>query len=142
MGGYRIDDDGGCFLAALRAVRTFGGVLEHPAESRAFAKFGIPEPTSRGGWQQTIDMDWITEVDQAAYGHRARKRTWLVYCGSALPPALRWETARGTHQIGNFDQKLPILPTKERSATPLAFRDALLEAARMSDKSVSEKTER
>src|SRR5947207_11553581 len=29
--GKRIGDDGGTFAAALKAVRTFGGVLEHPA---------------------------------------------------------------------------------------------------------------
>jgi len=84
----------------------------------------------RGCWQQTIDGDCTTEVDQAAYGHRARKRTWLIYHGSATPPALDWATTKGTHQIGNFDQKLPALPKAELSATPEPFRDLLISIAR------------
>src|SRR5947208_16581661 len=36
--------DGGCFAAALEAVRTFGGVLEHPAYSAAWDAHGLPEP--------------------------------------------------------------------------------------------------
>ncbi len=127
--GWRINDDDGCFAAALAAVRRFGGVLEHPAESRAFKFHRIPEPTSRG-WQRTIEGDWITEVDQAAYGHRARKRTWLLYCGEAMPPSLDWREVAGTHQIGLFDQVRPQLPTDERAATPLAFRNLLLSIAK------------
>lgn len=127
--GYKINDDGGCFVAALSAVRRFGGVLEHPAESRAFRLHGLPEPLG-GGWQQTIDGDWVTEVNQAAYGHRARKRTWLLYSGHAAPPPLDWRKAKGTHQIGLFDQKLPQLPKAERAATPIPFRDILLSIAR------------
>jgi hypothetical protein len=127
--GYRINEDGGCFASALAAVRRWGGVLEHPAETRAFRFHGIPEPTSRG-WQLTLAGDWVCEVDQAAYGHRARKRTWLIYSGSALPPEIDWRPAKGSHQIGNFDQKLPQLPVAERAATPIPFRDLLLGMAR------------
>lgn len=131
---YTINEDGGCFKSALASVRRFGGVLEHPAESRAFKFHKIPEPTTRG-WQFTIDGDWVTEVDQAAYGHRARKRTWLLYHGDYVPPVLDWREATGTHQIGLFDQKRPQLPDAERSATPVAFRDALLWLARTSKSS-------
>lgn len=46
--GFRINDDDGCFAAALNAVRRFGGVLEHPAETRAFKHYGISEPICRG----------------------------------------------------------------------------------------------
>lgn len=126
--GYRINEDGGCFVAALGAVRKWGGVLEHPAETRAFKFHNIPEP-SRGGWQLTIAGDWIAEVDQASYGHRARKRTWLLYRGDALPPQLDWSITRGSHQIGLFDQKLPQLPKEERTATPQPFRDLLISMA-------------
>ena len=129
--GFTINEDGGCFASALAAIRKWGGVLEHPAESRAFRFHGVPEP-SRGHWQRTIDGDWTTEVDQAAYGHRARKRTWLVYSGATPPPSLNWTLTRGTHQIGLFDRKLPVMGKSEALATPPAFRDALLNMARSS----------
>lgn len=127
--GWIINEDGGCFASALRSVRQWGGVLEHPAETRAFKLHGLPEP-SRGGWQKTIEGDWVCEVDQATYGHRARKRTWLLYHGEALPPQLNWSATKGSHQIGLFDQKLPQLPKDERAATPTEFRDLLLSIAR------------
>jgi len=123
--GYAINKDGGCFAAALEAVRKYGGVLEHPAESRAFKFYGIPEPVS-DSWQFTIDGDWVTEIWQSSYGHRARKRTWLLYHGATMPPLLDWRRVAGTHQIGLFDQKLPQLPKRERAATPQPFRDLLI----------------
>jgi hypothetical protein len=132
--GFKINEDGGCFAAALFSVRRWGGVLEHPAESRAFKWHKVPEP-SRGGWQRTIDGDWVAEVDQAAYGHRARKRTWLIYCGDIAPPELDWSITAGTHQVGICDQRgmsrnKPSLSSKEASATPHAFRDILINMAR------------
>jgi hypothetical protein len=132
--GFKINEDGGCFASAIEAVRRWGGVLEHPAESRAFRFHGIPEP-SRGGWQRTLYGDWISEVDQAAYGHKARKRTWLLY-GGLVPPELDWRRVKGTHQIGLFDQRLPQLPEAERAATPTAFRDMLISIARTAQPSL------
>jgi hypothetical protein len=126
--GFKINDDEGCFAFALGAVRKWGGVLEHPAESRAFKFHGIPEPSR--GWQQTIDGDWTVEVDQAAYGHRARKRTWLLYSGDSPPPCIDLRKARGSHQIGLFDRKLPVMAKQEALETPLGFRDLLLSIAR------------
>lgn len=126
--GFRINEDGGCFASALASVRRWGGVLEHPAESRAFRFHNVPEPPRT--WQCTIDGDWVCEVDQAAYGHRARKRTWLLYHGTTLPPALDWKPTAGSHQIGLFDQLKPQLPKAETAATPEPFRDLLLSIAR------------
>jgi hypothetical protein len=127
--GWKIDDDDGCFASALASVRAWGGVLEHPAESRAFKFHGIPEPVA-GNWQRTIDGDWVTEIWQSAYGHRARKKTWLLYHGDRAPDALVWARVPGAFQIGHFDRKRPVLPAAETSATPAAFRDLLLSIAR------------
>ena len=97
-----------------------GGVLEHPAKTRAWAAYGLEKPTGIG-WQR-------------AYGHRANKATWLYYRGRRKPPELRWERPIGTHQIGFHDQRgpeknKPTLGKREANATPLAFRDELLRLA-------------
>lgn len=125
--GYVMGEDDGCFESALESVRRWGGVLEHPAESIAFATFGIPRP--RGGWNLTMEGDWITEVRQSSYGHRATKKTWLLYHGENAPRAIDWRRTRGTHQIGGFDVTLPQLPRNERAASPIAFRDMLIAIA-------------
>lgn len=129
---YPGGSDGGCFAAALAAVRRCDGVLEHPAFSHAWAHFDLPRP-SLGQWSLVADGygEWVTEVWQSAYGHKARKRTWLFYCGEA-PPPLDWSRSPGTHQVGWFDRIKPTLSKKEASATPPAFRDALIGLARHS----------
>jgi hypothetical protein len=82
-------DDGGCFAAALAAVRKFGGVLEHPEGSHAWAHFGINKPPRNGGWIIADDYGWTCCVEQGQYGHYARKPTWLYAVGVKLPE-LRW----------------------------------------------------
>lgn len=128
-------NDGGCFAAALDAVRTYGGVLEHPAFSDAWKAYKLPRPP-KSGWAR-VGSDWVCEVWQSAYGHPARKRTWLLYCGDVDPPELRWDRLDGTHQIGFHDQRgkdrnKPTISGKKASATPIEFRDALLAMARAS----------
>lgn len=130
----RPGNDFGCFKAALRAVQTFGGVLEHPAKSRAFDFHGLSRP--RGlGWQPCRTGGWVCEVWQSAYGHRANKATWLYCFGTERPPELRWERPIGSHQVGFHDQRgkdrnKPTLPRREAAATPPAFRDLLIGIAR------------
>ena len=87
-------DDGGCFLAALLAVRKFGGVLEHPRGSRAWARFGLPKPSPTGGWTgPDLCGGYSCCVEQGHYGHAARKATWLYYVGPP-PPELRWGSSQ------------------------------------------------
>jgi hypothetical protein len=134
MHGYMIGDDGGCFKAALNAVRRFGGVLEHPAHSLAWRRFALPRP-GRHGWTTALEDPGMTcEVDQAAYGHPARKRTWLYGVGVA-PLRLRWHTPAASRMVSSFGHNRRV-PETERvrprlaSATPPAFRDELLALAR------------
>lgn len=128
----RPGNDGGCFKAALASVRKFGGVLEHPAFSDAWKAFDLPRP-ELGRWIFK-DGDWVTEVWQSTYGHKARKRTWLLYCGLYAPPPLRWNMAEASHQIGFHDQRgkaanKPTISGKAASATPAEFRDLLISIA-------------
>jgi hypothetical protein len=126
----RPGNDGGCFASALASVRKYGGVLEHPAFSNAWDRFGLlrPHPTIRG-WTGGFG-EWSCEVWQSAYGHKARKRTWLFYVGRDFPPQLRWLRKAGTHQCGWFDRIKPTLGKSEASRTPDAFAAALCEIAR------------
>ena len=124
----RPGNDGGCFEAALYVVRRWGGVLEHPAGSKAWKAHGLYAPVP-GQWISDAP-GWVAEVWQSAYGHQARKRTWLYYVGYNAPPELDWRRPAGTHQVGWFDRIKPTLSKKAASATPPAFRDILLSIAR------------
>ncbi len=127
----RPGNDQGCFASALDSLIAFGGVLEHPAGSTAFDEYQIPKPRVEG-WCRVADNLWVCEVWQVAYGHKARKRTWLAYCGKRPPFELNWERREGTHQIGWFDRKKKTLGKKEASRTPQAFADDLVKLARWS----------
>lgn len=138
--------DGGCFAAALRAVRRCGGVLEHPADSHAWPAFGLLAPPRSGGW---ISADWMTGhsgwtccIEQGAYGHRARKATWLYAVGVELP-SLKWGAADGDFlpfedSFHSAEERRRAVKTgicqrlshHERAATPVEFRDLLLSIAR------------
>jgi hypothetical protein len=138
----RPGNDGGCFAHALWAVRTFGGVLEHPAGSNAWEAYGLKRPdmvvegkkkAPAPYWTRTDD-GWTCEVWQSAYGHKARKRTWLYYCGDQPPEDPKWERNPGTHQCGWFDRIKPTLSKRESSATPQAFADYLVALAKRAAK--------
>lgn len=135
--GHKRGEDDGCFAAALAAVRRWGGVLEHPAYSDAWRAHDLNGPPTGGGW---VNADWrggwTCYVEQGRYGHVARKATWLFASGCELP-SLRWgaghEGAALVSWCGNRVQSGEVRPRvgkKAASATPTAFRDALLAMAR------------
>jgi hypothetical protein len=142
-----LGDDGGCFAAALAAVRAFGGVLEHPEASRAWELFGLGRPPKRGGWVAADDRGgWTCCVEQGHYGHRARKATWLYASGIRLP-SLRWGASSGERLEDGFHsteerraaRAAGIAPVKrlsqaERINTPIEFRDVLIAMARSARK--------
>ena len=134
--GHRVGDDGGCFAAALEAVRRWGGVLEHPAVTLAWSAFGLSKP-DYGSWQRSLDGGWVTCVEQRNYGHRARKATWLYCIGEPL--SLRWERPLTPEVWISSDRPRAVLAErgiaqlgkKEARATPLEFRDVLLSIAKI-----------
>jgi hypothetical protein len=130
--GSPIGADGGTFAAALASVRRWGGVLEHPAYSIAWERYGLPRPT-RGGWTGTFDdPGMVTELDQAAYGHEARKRTWL-YAVGVDPVDMDWRRVKGTAVVGagvNSGECVGRRMTGNTLTTPTLFRDVLLDLAR------------
>ncbi len=139
----QIGDDGGCFETALNAVRRFGGVLEHPAESLAWAWFDLPVPRSTGGWTCSFFDDGVSSyVEQGRYGQPMRKATWLYAYGVDLP-ILRWgrriDSEAGAFKWGSKLYKPASNHNRPRvdsqhSDTPPAFRDVLLAMARSAQK--------
>jgi hypothetical protein len=141
---FKLGDDGGCFASALASVRHWGGVLEHPADSRTWSAFNLNAPPREGGWI-AADMSggWTCYVEQGFYGHPSRKPTWLYAHGVDLP-ALHW--GRGNQRLPEWmierygyekARRIGVVAmiggkdkTKIRNATPPQFRDLLLSIAR------------
>lgn len=141
-GRFQKGDDGGCFSAALEAVRRWGGVLEHPADSSAWLAHGLIGPPRSGGWVTAGDwLGWTCCVEQGHYGHPSRKPTWLYVVGCDLP-SLPWGrsgagarldlSARTTEERRRLVRSgvVPLLCARKRSATPGAFASLLLSIAR------------
>lgn len=91
--GLKRGDDGGCFKAALHAIRTYGGVLEHPAYSDAWRAFHLPRPTVREGWTLDLDGGASCYVEQGRFGLPVKKATWL-YAYRVELPELPWGWTR------------------------------------------------
>jgi len=137
-GTEKLGDDGGCFGQALYAVRTFGGVIEHPAGSQAWKWHGLASP-GLIGWTRADGYEgWTCRVEQGSYGHKARKPTWLYSVGCELPE-LRWgdcgirvDPARYGGDVAKASRvgSCALLSRKQRRATPSEFRDLLIGIAR------------
>ena len=136
-------DDGGCFAAALAAVRKWGGVLEHPWGSHAWTHHWLNKPKRAGGWI-AADMvgGWTCCVEQGQYGHYARKPTLLYAVGCELPE-MRWahstwepdpevvkriglQAAKRRGEVGAMGGGTNSAP---RIHTPEPFRDLLIRMA-------------
>jgi hypothetical protein len=145
---HRVGEDGGCFASALESVRRWGGVLEHPAYSKAWPVHDLNAPTPGGGW---VAADWFggwtCYIEQGRYGHPARKATWL-YARNVELPALKWGrdpkwdgssvggmwkgAAAQVSWCKNHSSRVddrPRIGKREASATPAEFRDVLLAMA-------------
>ena len=144
----RKGDDSGCFKSALFDVRRFGGVLEHPEHSHAWAHFGLTKPPRQGGWVEADKHGgWACRVEQGQYGHFCPKPTWLYTAGVDPLPELRW----GVNPVKDSDfpawaverhgiqycRKAGLMAFKgggkdssPRIATPPEFRNLLIDMAR------------
>lgn len=140
---YRLGEDGGRFAAALTAVRNYGGILEHPAHSKAWGYFGLTKPKAGAGWVQADEFGgWTCQVEQGHYGHMSRKATWL-YAARVDLPELDWSNGeQRIHPVAlerygyEKARKIGMMAmiggkdkTRIRNATPEPFRDVLLAMA-------------
>lgn len=68
-------------LLAVDIVRKYGGVLEQPRSSKLWTTTKLPSP--KWGLASIGDETggFSIEVEQVAWGHVARKRTWLYLVG-------------------------------------------------------------
>lgn len=137
-------DDGGCFAAALAAVRKWGGVLEHPWGSHAWPHFGLNIPPRSGGWiRADFEGGWTCCVEQGRYGHYARKPT-LLYLFGADPEPLEWGYGyaqldpavvarmglKRAKRLGEVGARGGGQNSTPRIHTPVPFRDLLIHLAR------------
>jgi hypothetical protein len=126
-----------CALAAVYDVRRYGGVLEHPADSRLWEHEGLPlpgaPPDEYGG--RTI------VVCQVEWGHVARKRTWLYLVGvpddALRPPPFpgreptHWISGRrGQAHTTPVPAGIRVASAEQRRRTPPAFAEYLVALAR------------
>lgn len=137
-------DDGGCFAHALWAVRTFGGVIEHPWGSHAWAHFGLNKPPREGGWVMAdFEGGWTCCVEQGRYGHYARKPTLLLVYHVDLPE-LDWGIGESrldpvvvermglkrAKRLGEVGARGGGKDSAPRIGTPAPFRNLLISMAR------------
>lgn len=146
---FKMGDDNGCFASALESVRRFGGVLEHPADSHAWAAFGLAKPPRSGGWVRADEYGYTCYVEQGNYGHISRKATWLYAVGTELPE-LKWGSSgqrihpvalerygyEKARRIGMMAMVGGKDKTRIRNATPPEFRDLLIQIAKSAAQSL------
>lgn len=128
-------------ITAVGWVQEYGGVLEHPKGSALWPACGLPVGTavdSYGGYSLCVDQAW--------WGHEARKATMLYIVGcpqSQLPgmpirfDAIQKVVSTSTKKGGS----LPEVSKKNRSATPVLFAEWLVTVAEQCqiNKSVNQK---
>lgn len=133
-------DDNGCFASALFSVRSFGGVIEHPAHTHAWNWFGLPKPPKLG-WSYPDGFGGRSIfVYQGNYGHRASKQTWLYAKGINFDVIINqdkcsgvridpgYHTAEEAKSARSSIDYSPIdrLSASERISTPIEFRNLLI----------------
>jgi hypothetical protein len=113
-------------LHAVAQVRKFGGVLEQPAKSGLWQAANIPASGKADA------HGFSFEAPQFWWGHRARKNTWFYIVGCRPRDMPRMPLAMGS---GGFvvsrckGKRNPLISRRERSATPPAMADWLIELA-------------
>lgn len=117
-----------CALVAVEQVRRWGGVLEHPQASLLWRECNLPLP---GGLPDAYG-GWAVEVDQCAWGHLARKTTWLYVVGTGPSSVAVLRGGVPTHCMNSRkrDTALLELSAAGRRRTPPAFAEFLVAIAR------------
>jgi hypothetical protein len=123
-------------VRAVKLIRRWGGVLEHPVRSKLWAFLGLPRatvPDKYGGWTLTVSQKW--------WGHRAEKQTnlYIVGCAPADIPAIPFVMGEASHICAGGaaataeeakrrrqcppERRRPSITHAERERTPIAFAE-------------------
>jgi hypothetical protein len=129
---------------AVEQVRTWGGVLEHPAHSLLFRHCSMPEPGELpDGFGVTL------AVDQCDFGHVARKSSWIYMVRVdtkriALPvpsEPTHWCSGSRRAPRGPVPPGIKVCSVRQRRRTPPAFAEWLIALARtVSPKNIENKS--
>lgn len=136
----RRDQDAACGPVAVEQVRRWGGVLEQPARSKLWEHCSIPTPPNAD------TVGFAIEVEQVAWGHPARKKTWLYIVG--VDRSLVSPRAGGvpTHWVsggrslsrkgsgGVVPAGIKVCSAQQRRRTPIAFAQWLVSLARLAQR--------
>jgi hypothetical protein len=128
-----------CAPWAVEAVRRFGGVLEHPRGSDFWTAARLPAPGAPADAYGGFALD----VEQVAWGHVARKPTWLYVVGfpggaAALAREVRtggtpthWASGRRgmARASSNVPPGIKVCSAAQRRRTPPAFAEWLISIA-------------
>lgn len=113
-------DDPDLALHAVKMVRTYGGVLEHPANSKLWAACDMPQPF--GLFPDDFGGRSVA-VFQSDYGHRAPKLTWLYGVG------VDWDSVIWSEVRGSGAGRIEFMGHRERRLTPVPFAELLCQLA-------------
>lgn len=123
---HKAKDDGRTGPAAVESVRKFGGVLEHPKDSKLWKACNLPKP----GELPDEFGGFSVIVEQGDWGHVAQKPTWLYIVGCGLhdiPPAPQRRPA--PEDYGKTRGILEKMSKIQRRLTPIRFAEWLVNIA-------------
>ena len=117
---HKCHQDASTALTAVKQVQRYGGVLEHPADSKLWSAAGLPYPSTL----PLIDIHggYTLAVKQSRWGHPAPKPTWLYIVRPSVVPELPPPVPDPGGRIENMSKK-------KRKLTPLAFAHWLVQLA-------------
>lgn len=114
-------DEKSLALFAVQQVQQNGGILEHPAYSTLWPEAGLPHPGHVDGYG-----GFTLPINQAWFGHRAPKATWLYIvgvCANELP-ALPYD-------LGYPSGRVEYMGQAERERTPVDLAKWLISVAKL-----------
>lgn len=116
---------------ALEMAELFGGVIEHPRSSTFWAAAGLPLPGSQNERGCNVLCDLVN------FGAPVRKPTgiFVAHCRFEDLPPMPYQLGYPTAVIDTNSRdkyRLPFLPKSQRSVTPPAMCEWLVECAKCS----------